>query len=274
VQLVDGIPGMKAYFAETVQDLTGLDSNILTKLRECSGFITVMHPRGTIARPNGSDLTRASVWIEQEIAIATYISQTEKRSLPVIAFRHTSVGLEGIRGVIQLNPIEFTQDEEVLEKLPGLLEPWKTMAPADDIRPEVKSSMPIRQHDGHAIRQLLFTVFNDGNSRIREISGKLKIPEGILAFPLFQLQNQLTADGRYRVFRFDEVNVGVIQPNSPSRTLEIDYCKECAVDIAKARDPLGHLLVDEYLVEITVWVEGEEYHSEKTMKQLLDAAGR
>jgi hypothetical protein len=213
VRLVNGIPGMEAYFADEVQDLTGLDSNMLRKLRECSGFITVMHPRGNIARPDGPDLTRASVWIEQEIAIVTYIGQTEKRPLRVIAFRHSSVGLEGLRQVIQLNPIEFTQDKEVLEKLAGLLEFWKTMAPADDIRLEVKSTTPIRQHNGYAIRQLLFTVFNESDSRISQISGEIKIPEGLLkhSSPQYPWKNQPTADGEYRVFDFDEDNVGIIQ---------------------------------------------------------------
>jgi hypothetical protein len=51
--------------------------------------------RELFTRPDGSAHVRASVWIEQEIAIATYIQRVEKRSLPVIAFVHKSVGREG-----------------------------------------------------------------------------------------------------------------------------------------------------------------------------------
>src|SRR5881392_1195900 len=96
VRMVKTITGLDAFFAEEVQDLNGLDSNILGALRDCAAFITVMHPRGRITRPDGTTHVRASVWIEQEIAIATYIQRVEKRSLPVIAFVHESVGREGV----------------------------------------------------------------------------------------------------------------------------------------------------------------------------------
>jgi hypothetical protein len=42
------------------------------------------------------------VWIEQEIAIATYIQRIEKRTLPIIAFKHESVGRERIRDLLHL----------------------------------------------------------------------------------------------------------------------------------------------------------------------------
>ncbi len=275
VKLVDSVPGMKAYFAEEVQDLNALDSNILAKLHECDGFITVMHPRGDIRRPGGSTLTRASVWIEQEIAIATYIRQMEKRPLPVIAFKHRSVGIEGIRSLIQLNPVEFNDETEVLDKLPALLGRWKSLAPSG-IRAEVKSTRTIRQQDGHAIRQLLFTVVNDNGSRIREISGELRIPVGILKHwdAVYAMENRLTADGRYRVFRFDEKNVGAVQPHTTGVIATFDYCTECA--IINTGEPLkliGGIAVSEYPVEIAVWIEGREYRYSKTMKQLSMETG-
>jgi predicted NAD/FAD-binding protein len=39
-----------AFFAENVQDLNGLDANILSALHECAALIVVLHPRGTIER--------------------------------------------------------------------------------------------------------------------------------------------------------------------------------------------------------------------------------
>ena len=55
VKVIKSITGRDAFFAEEVQDLNGLDSNILAALRDCSGFITVLHPRGTIVRPDRLD---------------------------------------------------------------------------------------------------------------------------------------------------------------------------------------------------------------------------
>ena len=131
--------GLEPFFAEGVQDLNGLDTNILNALRDCVAFITVLHPRGAITRLDNSIQIRASIWIEQEIAVATYIQRVEKRDLPIIAFKHESVGREGIRDLLNLNPIEFTKECEVLAALPGLLEPWKSLA-TSDIRLQLDSN--------------------------------------------------------------------------------------------------------------------------------------
>jgi hypothetical protein len=91
-RMVKEVTGHDAFFAQQVHDLNGLRDNILQAIRKCGGFIAVMHPRGKVNRPNEPAVTRASVWIEQEIAIAAYIRYAEK-TLPVIAFIHDSVAL-------------------------------------------------------------------------------------------------------------------------------------------------------------------------------------
>lgn len=101
-ELVRTTTDLEPFFAEEVQDLNGLDTNILKAMHDCVAFITVLHPRGEITRPDGSKVTRASVWIEQEIAVATYIQRVEKRALPIIAFKHKSVSREGIRDLLHL----------------------------------------------------------------------------------------------------------------------------------------------------------------------------
>ncbi len=63
------------YFAEQQNTLEGLSENILGSLARCSAFVGIMHHRGNVITPHGS-LTRASVWVEQELAIAAFI-QTE-----------------------------------------------------------------------------------------------------------------------------------------------------------------------------------------------------
>src|SRR5215469_8796839 len=109
-QMVRAQTDLEPFFADEVQDLNGLDANIINALRNCVAFITVLHPRGEIKRPDGSTLVRGSVWIEQEIAIATYIQRVEDRQLTIIAFKHKSVGREGIRDLLHLNPIEFANE--------------------------------------------------------------------------------------------------------------------------------------------------------------------
>jgi len=61
VRMVKTITGFDAFFAEEVQDLNGLQTNILAALRDASGFISVLHPRGEIRRPTGATHIRASV---------------------------------------------------------------------------------------------------------------------------------------------------------------------------------------------------------------------
>jgi hypothetical protein len=109
--------GFQPFFAEEVQDLDGLDTNILRALHDCAAFITVLHPRGDITTPDGKRITRASVWIEQEIAIAAYIQRVENRKLPVIAFAHEDVSREGLRTLIHLNPIPFRKEADIVLRL-------------------------------------------------------------------------------------------------------------------------------------------------------------
>jgi hypothetical protein len=274
VNMVDEIPGLKAYFAEEVQDLNGLDSNILSKLHECEAFITVLHPRGNITRPDGTMVTRASVWIEQEIAIATYIRQIEKRPIRVIAFRQKSVSLEGIRTLLQLNPIEFTNETEVLEALPALLEGWKSL-PATGIRLAMNTTKPIRHENQHAIRQLKFSIVNDSSKRITEISGELRIPAGILKHWTHQygLLEQPIEDDRYRTFRFTEQNLRPIEPRTTINFSTFDYCIQCAIDNTGEGDLFGATFVSGQEVKMTVWINGIEYELVRTLKEMSMEVG-
>jgi hypothetical protein len=43
---------------------------------------------------------------------------------------HKSVGREGLRDLLHLNPIEFTDENEVLAELPKRLEQWKSLKPS------------------------------------------------------------------------------------------------------------------------------------------------
>src|SRR5260370_6655098 len=94
------------YFADNQSTLEGLTQNIFGSLNSCAGFIAIMHFRGTVSTPNG-ERTRASVWIEQEIAIAAFIQHIQKRPLRVAAYVQKGISLEGVREKLLLNPIQF-----------------------------------------------------------------------------------------------------------------------------------------------------------------------
>ncbi|HET8888996.1 MAG TPA: hypothetical protein VFQ41_08840 [Candidatus Angelobacter sp.] len=272
--MVEGL-GMQPFFAEQVQDLKGLNENILDHLRDCSGFITVLHPRGKISRPDGSVHTRASVWIEQEIAITAYIQHVEKRQLPVIAFIHESVGREGIRDLLHLNPITFTDEMEVLAALPARLQAWTALKPIG-IVPLIKTPLTSRTQDGHAIRQLTYSVVNNTDSRITQINGTVRVPAGILKHwsSSYGLDAEKSDDPEYRIFRFDERNTRAILPQSTMQITSFDFCIQCGINDTQQGDHLGGLLVSERKPALTIWIDGKSYHIEKTMKELsLEAGG-
>lgn len=136
------------YFAETQSNLRGLHENILTKLFECSGLITVMHPRGEVHVSPTAHHVRGSVWIEQEIAIAAFLTHCLKRNIQVAAFIHESVRREGIRDLLHLNPISFRDDDEITERLPAILNTWRLEENVSTVSPGTKDELkPFGPHN-------------------------------------------------------------------------------------------------------------------------------
>lgn len=259
VQMVKALTGFDAFFAEAVQDLNGLDSNILSALHDCSAFIVILHPRGTIERPGHSRLTRASVWIEQEIAVATYIHRIEKRALPIIAFKHVSVDREGLRDLLHLNPIEFTHESEVLAALPERLSSWATSLRPTGIRADLISTAS-RTQDGHAIRQLQLMLINDSNKRIDRFDGELFIPAALLKHWSAIYPHEVGRSDPRR-FRFDEKSIGrTANPHDQVPMLSYEYCAACAAEAVGAPPDLK--------IKGTIWIDGREYSTEKTIFQL------
>lgn len=262
-RMVRELTGLEPFFAEQVQDLNGLDDNILNALHNCVALITVMHPRGMIRRPDNSVLIRASVWIEQEIAIATYIKRIEKRDLPIIAFKHSSVGREGIRDLLHLNPIEFTEDSEVLAALPERLRPWKSLAPVG-IRVEL-DSVRVDTQDGHPIRKLQVTLVNDTNQRITSYDAEVRIPAGILKHWSAVYPHEVRSDDpSRRRFRFSQQGRSIPGPHDKAIVYGDNYCAVCAVKESGTLAPVS--LRD--TVEVKVWIDEREYSANKTIEEL------
>jgi hypothetical protein len=116
-----------AYFAENQTTLEGVTENILKRLNDAIAFIAIMHPRGDVTNPkerDGPARVRGSVWVEQEIAIAAFISQALGRPMRVRCYVHQNIGLEGLRDKVHLNPVRFHNDSEILDDLNSFIPSW------------------------------------------------------------------------------------------------------------------------------------------------------
>jgi hypothetical protein len=130
--LVRELTPHEPYFADKQSSLEGLTKNILGSLDRAIGLITIMHPRGTVTFNDAAgshEQVRASVWIEQEIAIAAYITEVLKQPISVAAFVHADIYREGMRDQLLLNPVSFTQDSEVLAQVRQVLLRWRDISP-------------------------------------------------------------------------------------------------------------------------------------------------
>ncbi len=271
-EMVKKVTGLEPFFAEDVQDLNGLDANILGALRDCVGFIVVLHPRGQITRPDKPAVIRGSVWIEQEIAIATYIQRVEKRALPTIAFKHKSVSREGIRELLHLNPIEFTDESKVLAVLPEALRAWKLPASAG-IQLKLKS-VSVASPQDHPIRRLEVVLVNDTNQEITAYNCKLNLPAGILkhwSASYGSLEVPANEAGR-RCFRFSQKEYGSVNPRDTRHLFATEYCTRCAM-------PGGGGIVEatigaEASIDATIWIDGCDYSDRATIKELAVDADR
>jgi hypothetical protein len=129
--------GYGGYFAQQQTSLEGVSKHIFEAIHSADAFIAVMHRRDVF---NDRDAEyRGSVWVEQEIAIAAFMQQALGRGMPARAYVQRHIRMEGVRGFILLNPIEFESSEDVLNDLeqwlPVLLKPGKATAETV-LRPE------------------------------------------------------------------------------------------------------------------------------------------
>lgn len=136
-ELVRTCTSCEPYFAQNQNSLDGFTRNILQALDRAKALIAIMHPRGVVKFPNGSEHVRGSVWIEQEIAMAAYITQILERPIKIAPYIHADICREGMRDQLQLNAKPFKHDSEVLEDLRTILPQWEQdlhlVSPEDEI---------------------------------------------------------------------------------------------------------------------------------------------
>jgi hypothetical protein len=128
-ELVPKLTPFDGYFAQDQSSLKALSENILTRLYESVGLIVIMHHRGRVEK---QETNRASVWVEQEVAIATLMEQILGRHLHAVLFVQHGITREGLRGYIQFNEFGFSRSEEVIAKLREILPTWKKPLYTDD----------------------------------------------------------------------------------------------------------------------------------------------
>ena len=194
----------------------------------------------------------------------------EKKTLPVIAFVHESVGREGIRELLHLNPISFTDENEVLAALPELLQRWKTL-PTSGIRVELKAG-PRKNQQEHWIRELTVNLVNDSNQRINKFNCQVRLLAGMLKHWYAASGELPSGDRRYRCFGSDEHVIGNIAPRTTRELFQFPYCTRCAADDTGEEPTIAGAIVGESLVEAKVWFEGREYSDAKTIKELSEDA--
>lgn len=180
--LVREITPHEPYFAENQNSLEALTKNILGSLDDAVGLIAIMHPRGAVTFPDNHQEVRGSVWIEQEIAIAAYITQILRRRLKIAPYIHRSVRREGMRDQLLLNAVPFTDDSEVLVHLRDILPLWKDLPASLKICGPLKVRVALKH--GH-VSNFLLEYANDEDEPIfiREVrlfggkDGKIELTE-------------------------------------------------------------------------------------------------
>lgn len=113
VAAVNSVPPNRGYFAEDQNSLENLSRHIFSALDQCSGFVAVMHHRGRVETPAGMHI-RGSIWIEQEISIASFLAQVYGKQFPVLIYTQRGIKREGVREQLRLKPIEFENEAQVL----------------------------------------------------------------------------------------------------------------------------------------------------------------
>jgi hypothetical protein len=203
VELVNSTPGLQAYFAENQASAAGVSDHILRALDRAAGFVAIMHHRGEVKTPSGTH-TRASVWIEQEIGIVSFIQATRPGELLIAAYAQKGIYREGLRDKIMANPKEFETNAEVLADLKEKLAKWAAK-PRRSSDPHVAIDLDYKDveitQDEHKYRTNI-VVTNDSDAVLDGYVVELRFPKlFISAFSKILGEDTSAATRTHRVFR-------------------------------------------------------------------------
>lgn len=171
---IDAADGYEGYFADAVQDLTGLADHILDALRRSTGAVVVLHPRGHVVTDQGQDWgVRSSVWINQELALLAYRQFFEGIKIPILAFKHDSVSLEGAMTAFIINPKPLGSDEAVVSEVHNWLQNHASQG-----RPSEQDVFNQKWHTLKADDQLILAALvEEGGHDVKVISVRRRLTE-------------------------------------------------------------------------------------------------
>lgn len=171
---IDSVDGYEGYFADTVQDFAGLADHILGALRRSTGAVVVLHPRGRVMSDQGQELgVRSSVWINQELAILAYRQFFEGINIPVLAFKHDSVSLEGAMTAFIINPKPLGSNEDVLCELDSWIQNHASQG-----RPTEQDVFDKKWRDLEDDDQLiLVALVEEGGHDVKDVSVRRRLVE-------------------------------------------------------------------------------------------------
>ena len=139
---------------------------------------------------------------------------------------------EGIRDLIQLNPITFRDDAEIVSKLSTVIKTWKSTSPRIDL------SFSYRRIGGdgsHHDYQMEFLLKNLGEDRIVQFQFDLIFPRAFVSqgvsYAAEQARNRTATHLHLRMTEKDWPGL-IIYPGDTQRIFLMDYC----VDLSTFRN--------------------------------------
>jgi len=267
-KLIEEHTSAKGYFAENQASLDGVSRHILAALNDCAGFIAVMHHRGKVTTPGGEHI-RASVWVEQELAIASFLVQTQGKGIPVAVYIQKGLKREGLRGQLLLAPVEFESSDDVLADLRDRLASgkfsigWGTRSSGPRLTASMEYELEQESTDRHQYR-LKIVVMNDDRAKdpAENYWIDLSFPSALLPEAVFDDEVQERRTETHRLFRFTGKKMGkVLYPGDP---LTLDILQYFMYEELHKRPDIHSLLAT-----LTVGVPGRQPVTvTKSVKQL------
>jgi hypothetical protein len=239
------------YFAEQQNTLEGLVANILAALERSSALVAIMHHRGTVSTPGG-DLVRGSVWVEQEIAIASFLENVVGRQTEVVLYQQPGIALEGIRQQLRLKPIEFTNPDEVLADLAIRVKSW-TLTRVANYSLIAIHRYKITDIAGSTHRyKLNVDLFNNGSSKVEDWSVQLEFPTVYLLEPRTTAFHKVYMDNDTKHTKASSR----IYPTKTKPVFNIDYFVDNSNHPARYREagkPVPHLKISVMSGDMPPW---------------------